>query len=142
LEDPSGRACLLVLPSDRPSTRAEAAAVEALLCEVLRDPQAAARRACEWRAGALSGACSGSLAALLAAMKGDGGSGGGQGGMGRWRFKEVGGMSLTGALARPRGRAAVPARTDDNALMRAAAPGAPPSGLSQMAATRLASFSP
>lgn len=39
-----GGACLLVLPSDKPATRSEAAAVEALLLDMLRDPGGAAAR--------------------------------------------------------------------------------------------------
>ena len=117
VEDASGRVCLLVLPSDRPAPRAEAAAVEALLGEMVRDPSAAARRACEWRAGALSGACAASLAALLEIVQGgcgsggSGGSGGGAGGgggwqgrLGQWRFKQAGKQSLTGGGRRGWGR--------------------------------------
>jgi hypothetical protein len=72
VEDRSGRPCLLVLPSDRPAPRAEAAAVEALLGQLLAEPPAAARAACEWRAAALSRSCAGALAALGAAAKGGG----------------------------------------------------------------------
>jgi hypothetical protein len=93
VEDASGRSCLLVLPSDRPAARAEAAATEALLAELLRDPPAAARRACEWRAAALSDACGASLAALLAAVRTRPSAG-----LGEWRFKQAGKRSLTGAV--------------------------------------------
>ncbi len=36
LQDDAGHACLLVLPSDQPSNRREAAAVETLLVEMLQ----------------------------------------------------------------------------------------------------------
>lgn len=39
-----GHACLIILPSDKPSTRGEALALEALLVELLRDPGRAAHR--------------------------------------------------------------------------------------------------
>lgn len=44
VEDRAGHSCLVVLPSDKPSTRGEALAVEALLGELLRDPANAAQR--------------------------------------------------------------------------------------------------
>lgn len=98
VEDAAGRVCLLVLPSDRPADRAEAATAEALLAEVLRDPSTAARRACEWRAATLARSCAGTLAALSAGIRGDGRTpgGGGGGGAAGWRFRRVGGA--TGAL--------------------------------------------
>ncbi len=39
-----GHACLIILPSDKPSTRSEALALEALLAELLKDPGQAAHR--------------------------------------------------------------------------------------------------
>lgn len=36
VHDSAGHACLLVLPSDKPSNRKEALAVEALLCELFK----------------------------------------------------------------------------------------------------------
>lgn len=95
VQDPSGRACLLVLPSDRPSPRPEAASVEALLADMLRDPSCAARRACEWRAATLSGVCGASLAALLDIVKGCS-TDGRQAHLGQWRFRQAGKLSLTG----------------------------------------------
>ncbi len=62
-----GGACLLVLPSDKPSTRAEAAAVEALLMDMLRDPGGAAARwgrvwrSLGWQPGGHGRRCKGGL---------------------------------------------------------------------------------
>jgi hypothetical protein len=44
VEDRNGHTCLIVLPSDKPSTRGEALAVEQLLAELLREPSRAAER--------------------------------------------------------------------------------------------------
>lgn len=38
VEDRDGNACLLVLPSDKPSSRAEALGVEKVLADLLRNP--------------------------------------------------------------------------------------------------------
>jgi hypothetical protein len=97
-EDASGRACLLVLPSDRSAARSEAAAVEVLLGQLLADPPSAARRACEWRAAALAGSSAGALAALAAAAKGDGGAARG-GWQLRGRPREEGRGATGGVLA-------------------------------------------
>ncbi|GFR50346.1 hypothetical protein Agub_g12555, partial [Astrephomene gubernaculifera] len=59
-----GGACLLVLPSDKPATRAEAVAVEALLLEMLKDPAGAAERAGTWRAEVLGSLCSEAIACI------------------------------------------------------------------------------
>jgi hypothetical protein len=40
----AGRACLVVLPSDKPASRKEALAVEALLAQLLTEPATAAGR--------------------------------------------------------------------------------------------------
>eukprot|EP00798_Chlamydomonas_sp_ICE-L_P021463 gene21463-28435_t len=57
-EDKHGHSCLIVLPSDKPSTRGEAVAVEQLLVQLLRDPPNAAHKAALWRAQVLSTTCS------------------------------------------------------------------------------------
>lgn len=64
LEDPEGHPCLLVLPSDRPATRQEAASVQALLGQMLKEPAASATAACTWRADVLSQLCSEALGVL------------------------------------------------------------------------------
>lgn len=69
ITDPHGNACLIVLPSDRPSSRQEAVAVEQLLAELLAHPSRAARRACMWRANILSSLCADALNSLVSAIR-------------------------------------------------------------------------
>ncbi|KAJ9505696.1 hypothetical protein QJQ45_024225 [Haematococcus lacustris] len=74
--DRFGHACLVVLPSDKPSTRAEALALEDLLVEVLREPvkavhrQARAGQAAAWRASTLNSLCSEALMAVNEGLHG------------------------------------------------------------------------
>ncbi|WIA33826.1 hypothetical protein OEZ86_006935 [Tetradesmus obliquus] len=69
IQDRSGHACLLVLPSDQPSNRKEALAVEELLAQLLQDPATAVAKACQWRAAVLAALCSDSLGAVAEALK-------------------------------------------------------------------------
>eukprot|EP00887_Chlorella_sp_A99_P003228 scaffold9.g3228.t1 len=62
--DAQGRACLLVLPSDRPCTRQDALAAEAFLTRVFQDPAEAARLAAAWRQEVLLESCSAALLSL------------------------------------------------------------------------------
>lgn len=64
--DAAGQPCLLVLPSDGPSGRQEAAAAEAALQELLADPAGAAHRAATWRQQLLVGSSSAALLGLTA----------------------------------------------------------------------------
>lgn len=64
--DAEGRSCLLVLPSDAPSTRQEAAAAAAALHRLLRDPGSAAAWAAAWRQQLLMGSSSSALLGLTA----------------------------------------------------------------------------
>lgn len=64
--DSAGRPCLLVLPSDGPSSRQEAAAASAALQQLLADPAAAAHRAAAWRKRLLLGSSSAALLGLTA----------------------------------------------------------------------------
>jgi hypothetical protein len=64
--DRSGRPCLLVLPSDSPSPRSEAQALEAALAALLSAPGTAALRALHWRAETLRQRCAGALETLVA----------------------------------------------------------------------------
>jgi hypothetical protein len=66
IRDASGKPCLLVLPSDAPSSRAEAAAAEAALHQMLADPAAAVKRAAAWRQQLLLGSSSAALLGLTA----------------------------------------------------------------------------
>ncbi len=70
LEDTSGHACLVVLPSNGPSNRHEAAAVDALLGHMLHDPTNAGALASAWRADTLGALCASSLTSLEACVKG------------------------------------------------------------------------
>lgn len=66
VRDAAGRPCLLVLPSDAPSTRQEAAKAEAALHHMLADPAAAAKRAAAWRQQLLLVSSSAALLGLTA----------------------------------------------------------------------------
>ncbi|KAL6751890.1 hypothetical protein V8C86DRAFT_643232 [Haematococcus lacustris] len=68
--DRFGHACLVVLPSDKPSTRAEALALEDLLVEVLREPVKAVHRAAAWRVSTLNSLCSEALMAVNEGLHG------------------------------------------------------------------------
>ncbi len=47
--DSAGHQCLIILPSDKPSTRHEALALESLLAQILRDPATAVQRCVRMR---------------------------------------------------------------------------------------------
>ena len=64
--DAAGRPCLLVLPSDGPSSRKEAEDAAAALQQLLADPAAAAQRAAAWREQLLLGSSSAALLGLTA----------------------------------------------------------------------------
>lgn len=53
VEDRCGHTCLIILPSDKPSSRGEALAVEMLLAEALKDPQQAIYRQVKMGTGLL-----------------------------------------------------------------------------------------
>lgn len=80
LEDQTGDLCLVILPSDRPSSRREASAVAELLADMIHDPASAAQKACQWRANTLATHCSDSLASLAQTSKAKG--------LTAWQFKQ------------------------------------------------------
>ncbi|KAK9790139.1 hypothetical protein WJX73_006384 [Symbiochloris irregularis] len=59
-----GGSCLLVLPASKPSARADAQALQALIKDLVAHPELAAQRAMEWRQQRLRECCGPSLATL------------------------------------------------------------------------------
>ncbi|GAX74225.1 hypothetical protein CEUSTIGMA_g1674.t1 [Chlamydomonas eustigma] len=69
--DQAGNACMIVLPSDKPSTRAEALAVENLLIDLWKVPDQSSHQAAIWRGHTLSTLCSDALSAIGEVLRSD-----------------------------------------------------------------------